>query len=115
MTAGARRLNPVALSDLPVAPTVPRGPDPDHAPRCFYMALIGTVRPWSACLQLTTNPDHNRNRHEPILADPSWLQTQVSDGIRQPARILQAGARLLLRRWPAAGVDACGPAPSQLL
>jgi hypothetical protein len=47
----------------------------------------------SARPELTTNPDHNRNRHEPILADSPWLQSQVSDGIRQPARILQAGGR----------------------
>jgi hypothetical protein len=40
---------------------------------------------------LTTNPDHNRIRHEPILANLPWLQAQVSDGIRQIARILQAG------------------------
>jgi hypothetical protein len=44
--------------------------------------------PW-----LTTNPDHNRIRHEPILADSLWLQAQVSDGIRQSARILQVGGQ----------------------
>jgi hypothetical protein len=35
-------------------------------------------------------PDHNRFRHEPILADSMRAQTQVSDGIRQFERVLQA-------------------------
>ena len=43
--------------------------------------------PW----RLTTKSDHNRTRRDPIPADPPWLQAQVSDDIRQPARILQAG------------------------
>jgi hypothetical protein len=48
---------------------------------------------WSARPELTTKPDHNRVRHEPILADTPWPQAQVSDGIRQSARILQAGGQ----------------------
>jgi hypothetical protein len=50
-----------------------------------------TGRLWSAQLKLTTNPDHNRIRHEPILADYLKAQAQVSDGIRQPARICKQG------------------------
>jgi hypothetical protein len=49
---------------------------------------------------LTTNPGHNRDRHEPILADSPWLQTQVSDGHRQPGRILQtAGSQRIATGW----------------
>jgi hypothetical protein len=43
---------------------------------------------------LTTKPDHNRIRREPILADSLKAQAQVSDGIRQAARILHAGVRV---------------------
>jgi hypothetical protein len=35
-------------------------------------------------------PDHNRFRHDPILADSMKVQTQVSDGMRQLVPILQA-------------------------
>jgi hypothetical protein len=48
---------------------------------------------WSARPDLTTKPDHNRIRHEPILADTPWPQAEVSDGNRQSARILQAEGR----------------------
>jgi hypothetical protein len=48
---------------------------------------------WSARPELTAKPDHNGIRHEPILADPMRAPAQVSDGIRQSARILQAGAQ----------------------
>jgi hypothetical protein len=40
-----------------------------------------------------SKPDYNGIRHEPILADPMEARAQVSDGIRQSARILQAGGR----------------------
>jgi hypothetical protein len=36
---------------------------------------------------LTTNPDHNKIRYGPILTDLPWPQAQVSEGIRQSARI----------------------------
>jgi hypothetical protein len=42
---------------------------------------------------LTTKSDHNRIRHSPIPADAPWQQPQVSDHIRQPGPILQAGGR----------------------
>jgi hypothetical protein len=51
---------------------------------------------------VTTKPDHNRIRHEPIPADTPWPQDQVSDDIRQSARILQA-VLMSLRGTP------CGP------
>jgi hypothetical protein len=44
----------------------------------------------SARPELTTNPDHNRSRREPTLADSPWLHSQVSDSVRQSVRILQA-------------------------
>ena len=40
---------------------------------------------------LTTKLEHRRIRREPILADSLKAQAQVDDGIRQTARILQAG------------------------
>jgi hypothetical protein len=58
-----------------------------------YRPTSRTGRLWSAQLRLTTNPDHNRIRHEPILADYLKAQAQVSDGIRQPARICKQGLR----------------------
>jgi len=41
---------------------------------------------------LTTKVDHNGTRREPIPADASMAQTQVSDGGRQSGRILQTEA-----------------------
>src|ERR1035438_2206954 len=40
---------------------------------------------------LITNPDHNRTRHGPILADELVVQCQVSDYLRQSGCTLQAG------------------------
>jgi hypothetical protein len=54
---------------------------------------------------LTTKPDHNRIRHEPILADPPWLQAQVSDGIRQSA--CKGGGRTR-RTCGCTGQEFCG-------
>jgi hypothetical protein len=39
--------------------------------------------------ELTTNPDHNGNRDEPILMGTMGLRTQVSDVGPHPGRVLQ--------------------------
>jgi len=53
-------------------------------PATVNLARRLSVKPgiWSARPVRTTNPDHNRIRHEPILTDSPWLQAQVSDGVR---------------------------------
>jgi hypothetical protein len=64
---------------------------PGLVSRCLHDPKVrrsASLRP-----RLTTKPDHNRIRREPILADSLKAQAQVSDGIRQTARSLQAGGR----------------------
>src|SRR5215467_231750 len=56
-------------------------------------ASLGAGAPALRPVAGTAGADHNGIRHEPTLADTPWPQAQVSDGIRQPARILQAGGR----------------------
>ena len=51
---------------------------------------VGASNGWLAWRVMTTKPDHNGNRQRAILADPSWLHTQVSDGGRQSGRILRS-------------------------
>lgn len=44
--------------------------------------------------EVTTNPDHNGYRHEPIVADTPALRSQLGDGNRQRAGSLQAKSHL---------------------
>jgi|SRR5215470_3627048 len=54
-------------------------------------ASLGAGAPALRPVAGTAGADHNGIRHEPILADTPWPQALVSDGIRQPARILHTG------------------------
>ena len=73
------------------------GACPVTPPNRHQQPTIASSNPMIWCpaapRRLTTKPDHNKIRHEPIPADSAKAQAQVSDGIRQTARILQAGGR----------------------
>ena len=70
---------------------------------CHDKASLGRTRSHSRTTEtvddlLTTTVDHNGGRRGPNLADVLWRQAQVSDGNRQPGRILQTGVSAWSRR-----------------